>query len=359
MNLEKDASNTTFDFLVVGQGIAGTLLTHFLLKEGKKVMVIDVAKKNSPSNTAAGVINPITGRRYVKSWKFEELLPFAQQTYQNLEKEFQLSLYKERNIIRTLFNHREENDWLARHGDISYQPYLIEEADLGEYKTQMVPAFAYGEIQGSIQVNIGALVRAYRIQLKEQGLLQSERFNYTLLKQQEQGVQYKAIKAKQLLFCEGSDGIKNPYFNYLPFNLAKGEVLIVRIRKVHFEKLLKHRIFIVPLEDDLYWIGSTYDWDFKDDLPTTEGKNFLKERLGEVLNHPFEIIEHRAAIRPTVKDRRPFLGLHPKFPHLGIFNGLGTKGASLGPYFAKQMCDFLIGKVELDPKVNINRFEKN
>ena len=61
-------------------------------------------------------------------------------------------------------------------------------------------------------------------------------------------------------------------------------------------------------------------------------------------------------IRPTVADKRPLLGLHPTLPQLAIFNGLGTKGASLGPYFAEQMTNFLLDKQDLEHEANISRF---
>ena len=113
----------------------------------------------------------------------------------------------------------------------------------------------------------------------------------------------------------------------------------------------------MPLQDDTYWIGSTYGWDFADDLPTDEAYHFLKERLEDVLKTDFEIIEHRAAIRPTVKDRRPFLGIHPEFKQLALFNGLGTKGASLGPFFANHMAMHLVKGETVDPMVDIGRFK--
>ena len=168
-------------------------------------------------------------------------------------------------------------------------------------------------------------------------------------------MKYKGWTAKKIIFCEGAKGAKNPFFEYLPFRLSKGEILIVDIPNGNFEKLLKHHIFLVPLGENRYWVGSFYDRDFKDDLPTEKGEKSLLENLKATLDTPFEVIEHRAALRPTTTDRRPFLGLHPELPTLAIFNGLGAKGASLGPFFAKQMANFLVHDKEIEWEVSVEK----
>lgn len=344
------------DYLIVGQGLAGTLLAHFLLKTGKQILLIDNYHEGAASTIAAGIINPITGRRYVKSWQIDKLIPFARQTYHEIEAALAIKFFYPNHIVRTLFNRREENDWLLRLGQEGYAPYMLGKADLGDIKDYTVPAFSYGEVQQAAQVEVNKLVANYGLYFKTQGLLLEEKFDFDALKIQAESLNYKSYTVSNIIFCEGNQAVQNPYFGHLPFNGAKGEVLIIKIPGVRLEKLFKHRIFIVPLEGDKYWVGASYDWDFKNDKPTAEGRDFLVERLKEVLKAPFEILEHLAAIRPTVKDRRPFLGHHPKFPNLFIFNGLGTKGASLGPYWAKHMVDFLVNEMELDPAVNINRF---
>lgn len=346
----------TSDFLIIGQGLAGTLLAHFLEQAGRKVHVADEYDERSATQVAAGIINPITGRRYVKSWRVDELIPFARETYRALELKLNISIYHERNILRALFNSREENDWLARTGEEGYSEYMLDAARPGEYAEQTVPAYSYGEVRHSAQVDVGALADAYREYLQEKKAITEERFEYEKLEMSGKGVRYGDFEAETAVFCEGHWAGQNPFFNYLPFGGAKGEVLIVRIPGAGFEKILKHRVFIVPLKDGLYWVGSTYSWKYEDDSPTAEGRRYLEERLKDILKAPFEVVGHRAAIRPTVKDRRPFLGRHPEFPRLALFNGLGTKGASLGPFWAKHMADFLTENVKLEEEVDIRRF---
>lgn len=344
------------DYIIVGQGVAGTLLHYFLKKEGKKVLVIDDDHRKAAAKVSAGIINPVTGRRYVKSWLIEQLIPLAAKTYQALEKELNLSFYHPVPIVRALSNRNEELFWEDRLLNEYYDQYVKEEADLGNYEGIVNDAYQYAEVKQSAQVEVGKFVQRYRETLESHDEILSESCDYALIKFGEKSVSYKHIQAQKIIFCEGNRAKQNPFFDYLPFLGAKGEALIVKMPEANFKRILKQRIFIVPLKDDLYWIGATNDKKYQDDSPSLEGKQYLIDNLKNILGLPFEIIEHKAAIRPTVKDRRPFLGLHLEHEQLAILNGLGTKGASLGPYFARQMMEFLTKGKSLMKEVNIERY---
>lgn len=346
------------DYLIVGQGLAGTLLAHFLLKNDQKIYIIDNAHSGAASKVAAGVINPVTGRRFVKSWMIDELIPFAKQTYQALTDECGIPFHYETPIVRSLFNSGEETHWLLRSDEAEYKKYILEDANLGNYQGRVRPSFSYGEVANSGQVDVPRLVETHRKRFLDSGQLDTAAFDFEKLELHETGLTYKEIKAKKVIFCEGYRGNTNPYFNYLPFNDCKGEVLIVKIPSIKFQRIFKHRIFIVPMPNGHYWVGSTTDWTFEHTKPSEAGRQFLENRLKDILQVPFKVVEHKAALRPTVKDRRPLLGVHPKFPQLAIFNGLGTKGASLGPYFAHQMCEHLLNGEALSREVDIARCKR-
>lgn len=348
-----------YDALIVGQGLAGTLISWKLEQSGCTVYHVDPGHERASSNVAAGLMNPITGRRYVKSWRFDDLLPVARQTYRDLEKELGIPLYKEYGIIRGLFNHREENDWLARTGDSVYRPYMLDEPRMGTYADHIRPAYSYGEVRKSAQVHIGRLIKAYRDRLLAKNTILEEPFDYQQLTINERAVRYSTVVARKVVFAEGAAAAKNPFFAHLPFGGAKGQAIWVRIPGAYFPKILKQRIFIVPWEKDIYWIGSTNANHFDHDGPTGEARDYLTERLSDILTLPFELVDHRSAIKPTVKDRRPFLGCHHQYPHLLIFNGLGTKGTSLGPYWAAHLRDFILKNSTLDEEVDIRRFISN
>jgi glycine oxidase len=343
------------DYLIIGQGLAGSLLSHCLLKKGKSIAVLDNKHKGAASAVAAGVINPITGRRFVKSWRMDELLPFAVEMYAELSALTGASYYHPKNVA-WLFRELEiENNWMARSGDADLEDYISPNFDKHKY----VPTF--GAITGGVEfqqagrTDLALLIKSWKKHLQSQIHYLEAPFDYEQLVIGE-SIVYQDIQADKIIFCEGAQAMQNPYFNYLPFNPAKGEVLLIEIDDYPLQdKMVKDGVFIVPLEDGRYWVGSSYNRHYEHEAPTNKERAELEAQLKKMLQRPYQVIEHLAAIRPTVKDRKPFLGQHPQFSSLYIFNGLGAKGSYLGPYFAALMADYLEGEGDLEKEVDIKR----
>ena len=343
-------------YLIVGQGLAGTLLAYFLLKKNQDVRVIDKQLPGASSVAAAGVMNPVTGRRMVKSWRFDELSKFAGQTYREIENLLGGAFWYPKNILRALPTVLEENEWMRRSAFPENKGYFRENTDLGKYTGKVYPTHGWGEITGSARVGMPGLVQLFRRFLIGKKCFFEEVFDFEKISFEDGKVKYGALLFDKIVFCEGAGLVSNPYFKYLPLVPTKGELLLVKIPGAYFEKMLKNHLYIVPLEDGTYWVGATNHFEFKDAAPSFSDKSYLKNKLGRILKVPFEVIAHKAAIRPTVSDKRPLLGQHPKHGNLFVFNGLGTKGASMGPLFAEQMSAFLLGEKELDKEVDIGRF---
>lgn len=352
------SNSKKIDYIIVGQGLAGTLLSHFLLKKGVSFIVLDDNDQGSSSRIAAGLINPITGRRFVKSWMIDELLPFAKQTYHEIEALLDIKLFHQHPIVRALFSPGEENDWLARSAIAPYKPYIQEPADATAFKDYVHPVFSYSEIRHSARVHLALLVNAYKNLLVQKQYWQEENFDYRALKTTENSVQYKGWSAKKIIFSEGAKVKENPFFNYLPFNCDKGEILLVRIPNVQFQKIYKHKVYLIPYGADTYWVGASTQWEYPDALPSETGKKELIEKLDKAISVPYTILDHKAAIRPTVRDRRPFIGQHPKLKNLYLLNGFGTKGTSLGPYWTKHFVDYLVDGTALSKEVDIVRYQR-
>lgn len=348
-----------YDYVLVGQGIAGTILTHFLSKKGKRIAIVDANHQQSSSMVAAGLVNPITGRRFVKSWLVDELIPFAKQTYQALEEELGITIFESKEIARIFNATKVQNDWLVRSAEQDVQNYIEPDFEQDFYTNFLKGVEGGVEFNQSARVRLKDLILTYQQKLQKETLYLQERFDYSQLEIGSDTITYKAIVAKRIIFCEGYQAMQNPYFNYLPFWPVKGEVLLVRIKDYPANhKLVKHGVFIVHWEEDLYWIGSTYDKKFDHTAPTPQGRENLEQRLSDVLKIPFEIVEHQAAIRPTVRDRKPYLGQHPRYKNLYIFNGMGAKGSYLVPHFAREMVNYLEEDKILDKEVDIKRVEK-
>ena len=345
------------DFLIVGQGLAGSLLAWFLSEKGKGVHIIDPNHESSSSIVAAGIINPITGRRLVKSWMIDTLLPFAQATYEAIEKKLSCKLYQSRTIFRALPDIAAENQWDERSLDPAYQNYMSTAAPAEEVRALLKSPFSWGAIRGAGQVDLPCLLKNIRKYFDKQKAVRSEVFDYDALTFPERGgIQYKNIQAKHLVFCEGHKARFNPFFRQLPFVVSKGEMLEIEMEMPKVFPIIKHRVYLAPLPSKRLWIGATYEWEHLNDTCTASAKNKLLALLDRSLDSPYTVHRQVAAIRPTVKDRRPFLGTHPEYPYLHIFNGLGTKGTSLAPYWASRLAAYLTEEKPLDTIVNIGRF---
>jgi glycine/D-amino acid oxidase-like deaminating enzyme len=347
--------NNLKSVLIVGQGLAGSILADRLINANVKVAIVDRAEQSNASKIAAGIVNPITGRRFVLSWMIDELIPVLKTYYNDFEERFNTNVMKRRIILRGLFSFQEENDWDGRTTIPMYQNHISNLSDEGDYATMVHSTPAVGAING-YQVDVPKFVKTMKDYFEQKGMLEINEFDYNGLLFEGDQVSYKSNWYDAVVFCDGWSGELNPFFNYLPFNRSKGEILIIKVPNAKFHQVYKNGLFIAPLDNDLYWVGASNKWHTVDIEPTEEKRIELIQKLERILKVPYEIIEHKAAIRPTVRDRRPFLGQHPEIDKLFIFNGLGTKGASLAPYWSKVMIDFLLHQKQLPNVVDIQRF---
>ena len=138
---------------------------------------------------------------------------------------------------------------------------------------------------------------------------------------------------------------------------AKGELITIHAPELEIDFVLKSSVFIMPLGHDLFKVGATFKWSDKTNTPTKEGKLELLQKLNRLIKVPFEVVGHVAGIRPSVKDRRPLVGVHPKKGHLAILNGLGTRGVMIAPTVAKELYNHLENGETLRGEINISRFE--
>lgn len=343
------------DFLIIGQGLCGTLLSYFLLKGGKKILIIDENKPFTASKVASGVINPVTGRRIVRTWRIEELLPFAMNTYTALGSEVEATLVTQINVLdfhpslqmKEAFEKRlaEEPEYLHKTKDFNWKRYFNYHFDIGE-------------ISPCLLVEINTMLTTWRKKLLSQNSMINEVFNWNDCRVYDDHIIYKNITAKKVICCDGIAGTDSPYFRNLPYAPNKGEAVIANIPGLPRKNIYKQGITIVPWKDDLFWIGSSYEWDFADELPTAAFKEKVSRQLQYWLKIPFEIVDHIASVRPANMERRPFVGVHPRFTSVGILNGMGAKGCSLAPFFAKQLADFLLEGKTIYPDADVKRFER-
>lgn len=344
------------DYLLIGQGICGTWLSYYLKKAGKRFLVIDQPQPHTPSKVAAGIINPVTGRRLVQTWKIETVLPHAVNAYQTLGKELNIDAIQSKNILDYFTTPQMETAFAKRWAEDP--TYLAYPETTEQWKNQMNYEHGVGMIHPCYYVDLSTIIKAWSRQLIISGELIQTTFKPASLQILQDGIQYEDIRAKKIIYCDGNASTRNPLFNTLPFAPNKGEALWVRIPDLAPDYIYKKGFNLVPWEEDVFWVGSTYEWKFEHENPTEAFREKHLQLLRQFLKIPFQLLDHKAAVRPATLERRPFVGFHPLHPQVGIFNGMGTKGCSLAPYFAHQWIAQWEGVGPLDPEADIHRFQQ-
>ena len=258
-------------------------------------------------------------------------------------------------ILRKFFSVEEQNNWFSASDKPNLTPFLSTDLHFKEYKGITAP-FGYGEVLHTGYVDTASLLESYRNYLVDTNRFRQEALDYTAISFEENCCAYKDIKAKHIIFAEGFGLHVNPYFNHLPLDGTKGELFIIKAPGLDLDVIVNTSVFILPLGNDLFKVGATYNWKDKTDLPTEEGKAELIERIQEIIDCDFEIVSHFAGVRPTVRDRRPLVGTHAVHKRIHLLNGLGTRGVMLGPAMADALYNAIEHQIPLVKEIDIQRF---
>lgn len=343
------------DFLIIGQGLAGTALAYRLEQSGQRIMLLDQPEANQSSRVAAGLFNPVTGRKMVKSWMAERLFPEIEPFYEELEKLSGRQFLTRKKIYRPFLSIEEQNEWMGHSSDPAIGMFIEKIFAESQYP-QMRDPFGGVLLKMSGWLNINELLDGMAEHFGEK--LELEGFDENLLEKVPTGWKYRDIITKNLIFCNGLGALKSRFFNYLPFAPVKGEILEVE-QDFDPDFIANRGVFRVQLGKGIYRVGSTYTWHDLDLGPTESAKEEILGKLQDLVKVPVHSVRsHKTGIRPATKDRKPFLGKHPIEDSVYIFNGFGAKGVSLIPYFSKMMVEYLIKSQPISSDVDIARYFK-
>ncbi|GAA3934234.1 FAD-binding oxidoreductase [Hymenobacter algoricola] len=348
---------STYDYLVVGHGIAGATLAYELRRRGHAVLVLDTLNPGSASNVAAGLMNPVAGKRFALAWRAAELLPAARLFYRELEAHFGQQFLFETPILKLFSSVAEQNTILARSADHPWQDFVEEINPAASPPTGVRQEFGGVLVKGGGHVAVKEVLAALTAEGRENGWLRHETFDPQQLVVSAAGVTYAGgVAARHVVFCEGSAAVQNPYFNWLPITPNQGEVLEVQCRELAEAQVLNKGAYVVPMGEGRFRVGATYRWPPFAAGITAEARTELSQRLAGMTDLPFVVTGQQAGVRPAVRDRKPLLGTHPQWPVMSICNGFGSKGVMLAPRLAAHLADALEGTTELWPEVNILRY---
>jgi len=344
------------DYIIVGLGLAGLSFAEYLVKNNKSFIVFNDSSQQA-SVVAGGMYNPVVLKRFTPVWLAKEQLNIALPFYTELEKKFKTKFHFDLPIARVFKSVEEQNNWFANAHNPLLNNYMCTNLEINNNNAIIAP-FKLGMLKNTGRIDTKILLQTYKSYLKLNAQIIEETFIYNDLIIDENEIKYVDFKAKKIVFCEGFGMTQNPFFNDLPLQESKGELLIIYAPQLKINFLIKGAVFIMPLGDDLYKIGATFNWKDKTNLPTEEGKRELLDKLKTLINTNFEIVKHLAGVRPTVKDRRPLLGKHKKHKNMAIFNGLGTRGVMIAPYAAPFLYNHLENNQQLPKELSIYRFLK-
>ncbi|GAA4359756.1 FAD-dependent oxidoreductase [Hymenobacter saemangeumensis] len=348
---------TSCDFIVVGHGLAGATLAYVLRQRGYHVLVFDPEPADTASRVAAGLMNPVAGKRFALSWQAAELLPAAAAFYQQLEQRFGQQFFFPAPIFKIFGSLDEQRAMLARSAE---QPW-------GDFVASLTPAdpgiagvqapFGGAWLQHGGHVRVQEMLDALAAEGRREGWLRRETFDWSRLVTDAAGLVYSGqVQARHVVCCEGAAAVLNPYFSWLPLTPNQGEVLDVECHDLPTAQVLNRGAYVVPVGEGRFRVGATYRWPPFADGPTAAGLQELSERLQVITSRPFSVVKQRAGVRPAVRDRRPLLGPHPTVPGLSFCGGYGSKGVMLAPRLAALLTDWLEGSAALWPDVDLRRY---
>lgn len=342
------------DYIIVGLGLAGLSFAE-QLREHQRSFVVFEDNSQQSSLVAGGVYNPVILKRFTPVWEARNQLDVSLPVYERLEKELNEKFDYKFQIQKVFKNIEDQNNWFSA----CDKPLLTEfmNPNISNEKVQgIIGNHGFGEVYEAGRIDTATLISTYRNLLKEQNCLQKFSFKHQKLKINESFIQYQGITANRIVFCEGYGMTDNPWFNYLPLDEVKGETITIHAPDLKVDFLVKSSVFVLPLGDDMYKVGATFNHADKTSLPTKEGREELVEKLKKTISIPYTIVDQAAGIRPAVKDRRPLVGQHETHRNLYILNGLGTRGVMIGPWAAKQLFNSIENDGEIHPMMNITRF---
>lgn len=344
------------DYIIVGFGLAGMTFAKQLEDKGHSFVVIDDDSQVS-SKVAAGVFNPVILKRFTPVWnadaQLKNLFPFYKDITDRLGEDY-VAFFDTYRVFKTI---EEQNNWFKA----CDHPLLEDKLEVSIVKEPMPGIqhyFGFGKVKGTGRVYVKRLLAAYQQYLSNKNQFIKTSFLHDDVEVTDDEITYKDITAKKIVFAEGYGIKQNPFFNYLPLVGSKGEMLFIKAPQLKLTAQIKSSLFVLPIGDDVYWVGATFNWQDKTTKPTEAGKKELLEKLETIIDTPFEVVSQSSGIRPTVGDRRPLIGLHPKHKNVAILNGLGTRGVMISPTVSVQLYNHLEHGVDLPEDVDIKRFMK-
>jgi len=348
-----------FDFLIIGQGLAGSLLAWRLIKQGKKVLVIDSCFQQTTSRTAAGLINPVTGKRLVKSGDIARYLAEVKKLYSDLSFSFAKEFLFEKQQLKLFQTKDDVLQWQKRKNDEGYTAYLGEQFQGIDNSFLKAGSLGGFEQKQCSYLDTVSLLDKLRLFLIKKDSFVKANVDFKDLNIRSDFVEWQGYQAEKAVFCDGYHLQNNPWFSWLPLQPVQGEIITLETDQILPEEIIQFGKWLLPLTKNQFKLGATWQWKPLDGMATEKSFNELtKACYAEFpqLNGA-KVIEKKVGIRPATKDKNPFIGQHPELPQLMVFNGFGSKGSLLIPWYSECFAQYLLKGEALPNHVDIKRYK--
>lgn len=337
------------DFLIIGQGLAGSAMAMALMDQGASVLVVDREDTFSASRVAAGLVTTVAGKGMNISWRQSEYLPDALAYYRKLEDISGRIIFHSLDTLRLFDSEQQRIKFDAKRGSLTGWIEEADEADLSKWNAEhggfIMTQGGWLDTKNYLQVVRDILGDSYRC----------DSFHEDDLVISDSEVQWKDVKSKRVILCQGSSGLmEGGLFSFMNHRCAKGEILTVSIPSACEENIINCNGWLIPLGNETWRAGATYEWEDMSDANTEAGKLEIEEKIRRLTDLPFQVIEHTAAVRPILRSSQPYIGHHPQYPEVSFFNGLGSKGVTTAPSVAKHFAEHLINGCDLDSSLVLN-----
>jgi len=341
--------------------LAGSLLAWTLLQQQQTVVLVDSQDPQGASQVAAGLVNPVVGRRLVKPVDLNNCWGSALSCYMQLAQQFGQSFFTPKRLLRLFRQPADADRYQQRCRQPEYAELLGARFAAGESGESVSDPYG-GFVQGQAgYLDVPTLLHCLREHFLQQGVLCNTMLRYQDIGIGPNSVQWQGRSFRHIVFCEGARALQNPWFRWLPFQLSKGEIITVRSRLKLPKSIIHLGNWLLPINEHEMKVGATYEWQWQDEQPSAHASKQLSSVAEQVLTHHAElqVIKHQAGIRPTTRDKNPFIGTHPDIAVLHVFNGFGSRGALLIPYYAQCLAQCLLepDRSALPAAVDIARFE--
>ena len=292
--------------------------------------------KPCASRVAAGLINPVTGQRFVLAEQTPEMLSFAKAFYRDIEQALGINCFFEKPMKRLFLSQKEQENCKKRLKNAYYADFIK-----GENPPQALNAEHSGITQDQTAwLDTNTLLDALHQYFEQQGCITYANFS-------------KHHTEQHVIYCEGHHMSCNPLFSWLPLQAAHGEIITCKSDKPLPDYIINKGKWLLPFSEHECRIGATYETDINTPTVQEASKQQLLEFAENIFTEPhsFEVIKHQADIRPTTLDKQPFIGTHPKLKTRHIFNGFGSRGCLMIPWYAHQWM-----KQQVPQKSDIQRY---